>query len=114
MDQIGSCRKVLFTDRAVRAEADARVAVQAVDERVAAADAAREQADRALREATREVQSAADRFTAGMREAALTAVTRPAIEVHDGVYAEPHTGLQEKRTRFAAYLSVFDAEGDAS
>lgn len=61
-----------------------------------------------------EVQSAADRFTAGMREAALTAVTRPAIEVLDGVYAEPHTGLQEQRTRFAAYLSGFDAEGDAS
>ena len=51
---------VSASDRAVRAEADARAAVQAVDERVAAADAAREQADRALREATREVQSAAE------------------------------------------------------
>lgn len=60
------------------------------------------------------VQADADRFTAGMREAALTAVTRPAIEVLDDVYAEPHTGLDEQRTRFAAYLSGFEGEGDAS
>ncbi len=61
-----------------------------------------------------DVQADADRFTAGMREAALTAVTRPAIEVLDDVYAEPHTGLDEQRTRFAAYLSGFEGEGDAS
>ncbi len=51
---------VSASDSAVRAEAEARAAVQAVDERVASADAAREQADRALREATRDVQSAAE------------------------------------------------------
>lgn len=61
-----------------------------------------------------DVQADADRFTAGMREAALTAVTRPAIEVLDDVYAEPHTGLDEQRARFAAYLSGFEGEGDAS
>lgn len=61
-----------------------------------------------------EVQADADRFTAGMREAALTAVTRPPIEVLDDVYAEPHTGLDEQRTRFAAYLAGFESEGEAS
>lgn len=61
-----------------------------------------------------DVQADADRFTAGMREAALTAVTRPAIEVLDDVYAEPHTGLDEERTRFAAYLDGFEGEGGRS
>ena len=51
---------VAASDQAVRAEAEARAAVEAVDARVEQADAAREQADRELREATRETQSAAE------------------------------------------------------
>ena len=51
---------VAASDQAVRAEAEARAAVEAVDARVEEADAAREQADRELRDATREAQSAAE------------------------------------------------------
>ncbi|MBN9214357.1 MAG: pyruvate dehydrogenase (acetyl-transferring) E1 component subunit alpha [Microbacterium sp. SCN 70-200] len=57
-----------------------------------------------------EVAAAGDAFAAGMREAALTARTRPAIEVLDDVYAEPHSGIDRQRERFAAYLSGFDGE----
>jgi len=57
-----------------------------------------------------QVGSDADEFTAGMRAAVLGAVTRPPIEVLDGVYAEPHSGLIEQRERFAAYLSGFADE----
>lgn len=56
-----------------------------------------------------QVQADADRYTAGMREAALGAVTRAPITVLDNVYAEPHRGLDEQRTRFAAYLDGFEA-----
>ena len=47
---------------------------------------------------------------AGMRDAALTAQTRPAIEVLDDVYAEPHSSLARQRERFAAYLDGFADE----
>ncbi|WP_183498953.1 pyruvate dehydrogenase (acetyl-transferring) E1 component subunit alpha [Microbacterium invictum] len=57
-----------------------------------------------------EVESDADEFTAGMRAAALGAVTRPPIEVLDDVYAEPHSGIAEQRERFASYLSGFADE----
>jgi len=57
-----------------------------------------------------EVDAAADDFTSQMRAAARAAVTRPAIEVLDDVYAEPHTALEEQRTRFAAYLDGFAAD----
>lgn len=60
-----------------------------------------------------------DAFAAGMREAALTARTRPAIAVLDDVYAEPHSGIDRQRARFAAYLDGFtdevaDADQEAS
>lgn len=48
-----------------------------------------------------------DGVAAQMRAAALNAHTRPAIEVLDDVYAEPHSGLQRQRARFAAYLDGF-------
>ena len=51
---------VTVSEEAVRAESEARAAVEAVDARVAEADTAREQADRALRDANREAQSAAE------------------------------------------------------
>ena len=54
-----------------------------------------------------QVTADADADAAAMREAALTAVTRPAIEVLDDVYAEPHTGIERQRARFAAYLDGF-------
>jgi pyruvate dehydrogenase E1 component alpha subunit len=45
-----------------------------------------------------------------MRDAVLTAKTRPAIEVLDDVYAEPHSSLARQRERFAAYLDGFADE----
>ncbi|WP_448656097.1 thiamine pyrophosphate-dependent enzyme [Microbacterium lacticum] len=57
-----------------------------------------------------EVAAAGDALAAGMREAALTAQSRPAIEVLDDVYAEPHVGLGRQRERFAAYLDGFADE----
>ena len=57
-----------------------------------------------------EVAAAGDALAAGMREAALTAQSRPAIEVFDDVYAEPHVGLGRQRERFAAYLDGFADE----
>lgn len=57
-----------------------------------------------------EVAAAGDALAAGMREAALTAQSRPAIEVFDDVCAEPHVGLGRQRERFAAYLDGFADE----
>ncbi|WP_083867917.1 thiamine pyrophosphate-dependent dehydrogenase E1 component subunit alpha [Microbacterium sp. B24] len=56
----------------------------------------------------------ADGLAAQMREAVLTARTRPAIEVFDDVYCEPHTGLEHQRARFAAYLDSFAAEAGSA
>ncbi|WP_141934214.1 pyruvate dehydrogenase (acetyl-transferring) E1 component subunit alpha [Microbacterium sp. SLBN-146] len=52
----------------------------------------------------------ADEFGAAVRAAALGAVTRPAIEMLDDVYAEPHSGLEEQRSWFASYLDGFAGE----
>ena len=54
--------------------------------------------------------------TAGVRTSAracLSAQTRPAIEVFDHVYDEPHVGLDAQRAQYAAYLDGFAAEGTA-
>ncbi len=61
-------------------------------------------------EFTGSVAAAADEFAAGMRSAALGARSRPPIGVFDGVYAEPHRGLDEQRREFAAYLAGFSDE----
>lgn len=58
------------------------------------------------------ISQEADALTGAMREAVLTAVTRPPLAVLDDVYAEPHSGLSRQRQHFAAYLDSF-ADGDA-
>lgn len=55
-----------------------------------------------------EVEREAAAFTGEMREAAIGAVTREPITVFDHVYAEPHTGIDEQRARFGAYLAAFE------
>ncbi|WP_067202684.1 pyruvate dehydrogenase (acetyl-transferring) E1 component subunit alpha [Microbacterium sp. XT11] len=57
-----------------------------------------------------EHRQAADALAAQMRAACLGMVTRPPLAVFDGVYAEPHTGLQRQRDEYAAYLATFEGE----
>ncbi|KJQ55825.1 pyruvate dehydrogenase (acetyl-transferring) E1 component subunit alpha [Microbacterium sp. SA39] len=57
-----------------------------------------------------ETQAAADAVAKEMRAACLGMVTRPPLAVFDGVYAEPHTGLERQRDEYAAYLATFDVE----
>ncbi|MFK4760679.1 thiamine pyrophosphate-dependent enzyme [Microbacterium sp. ZW T5_45] len=54
--------------------------------------------------------AAAATAAAEMRAACLGMVTRPPLAVFDGVYAEPHTGLQRQREDYAAYLAGFADE----
>ncbi len=58
-----------------------------------------------------EVTETGDAFAAEMRRAVLSAETRPAIEILDNVYAEPHAGIDRQRRRFAAYLDAFEEVG---
>lgn len=60
-----------------------------------------------------QVAAEADELGAAVRAATLGAVSRPAIEVLDDVYAEPHSGLDEQRAWFSAYLDGFDG-GEAA
>jgi 2-oxoisovalerate dehydrogenase E1 component alpha subunit len=55
----------------------------------------------------REVAAEADRWGADVRSACLNAVTKPAIEIFDHVYDEPHVGLDAQRAQYAAYLDGF-------
>ncbi|MFE6994632.1 pyruvate dehydrogenase (acetyl-transferring) E1 component subunit alpha [Microbacterium sp. NPDC057659] len=55
-----------------------------------------------------EAQADADVLARDMRAACLGMVTRPALSVFDGVYAEPHTGLERERDEYAAYLASFE------
>ncbi|SJN44599.1 Pyruvate dehydrogenase E1 component alpha subunit [Microbacterium esteraromaticum] len=55
------------------------------------------------------VQAEADTVARDMRAACLGMVTRPALAVFDGVYAEPHSGLERQRDEFAAYLAAYEA-----
>lgn len=55
-----------------------------------------------------EVEREGTAFTGEMREAAIGAITREPITVLDEVYAEPHTGIDEQRARFGAYLAAFE------
>ncbi|MEV4774734.1 pyruvate dehydrogenase (acetyl-transferring) E1 component subunit alpha [Microbacterium sp. LWO13-1.2] len=57
-----------------------------------------------------ETQAAADDVARDMRAACLGMTTRPPLAVFDGVYAEPHTGLERQRGEYAAYLATFDGE----
>lgn len=56
------------------------------------------------------VAADADALAAEVRAAAMGAVTRDPLTVLDNVYAEPHSGLEEQRTWFAAYLDGFAPE----
>ena len=56
------------------------------------------------------VAADADALAAEVRAAAMGAVTRDPLTVLDNVYAEPHSGLEEQRTWFAAYLDGFASE----
>nr|WP_224751410.1 pyruvate dehydrogenase (acetyl-transferring) E1 component subunit alpha [Microbacterium helvum] len=49
----------------------------------------------------------ADTLAASVREAAMTATTRAPLTVLDHVYAEPHSGIDEQREWFGAYLDGF-------
>ena len=57
-----------------------------------------------------QAQEAADTAAREMRAACLGMVTRPPLAVFDGVYAEPHTGLQRQREEYATYLAAFEGE----
>ncbi|WP_435744698.1 pyruvate dehydrogenase (acetyl-transferring) E1 component subunit alpha [Microbacterium sp. PMB16] len=57
-----------------------------------------------------ETQAAADAVAKEMRAACLGMETRPPMSVFDGVYAEPHTGLDRQRGEYAAYLASFEGE----
>lgn len=52
----------------------------------------------------------ADRRAAEIRRACLGWVTRDPLTLFDHVYAEPHSGLQEQRENYRAYLDGFDDE----
>ena len=53
------------------------------------------------------VEADADALAARVREAAMTAKTREPLTVLDNVYAEPHSGIDEQREWFGAYLDGF-------
>ncbi|MGW9586510.1 pyruvate dehydrogenase (acetyl-transferring) E1 component subunit alpha [Microbacterium sp. NPDC055455] len=53
------------------------------------------------------VEADADALAASVREAVMTASTRAPITVLDDVYAEPHSGIDEQREWFGAYLDGF-------
>ncbi|OAN40876.1 pyruvate dehydrogenase (acetyl-transferring) E1 component subunit alpha [Microbacterium sp. H83] len=57
-----------------------------------------------------EAEAAADAMAREMRAECLGMVTRPPLAVFDGVYAEPHSGLERQRSEYAAYLASFDGE----
>ncbi len=59
---------------------------------------------------TSDVTARGDAYAAEMRSVVLGAVSRPALSVLDHVYAEPHSGLERTRRRFAAYLDGFGDE----
>lgn len=55
-----------------------------------------------------EIDAAADVVARDLRAACLGMTTREPLAVFDGVYAAPHSGLDEQRTAYAAYLSSFE------
>jgi pyruvate dehydrogenase E1 component alpha subunit len=54
-----------------------------------------------------DVEADADALAREVREAAMNATTREPLTVLDHVYAEPHSGIEEQRTWFGAYLDGF-------
>ncbi|QAY61502.1 pyruvate dehydrogenase (acetyl-transferring) E1 component subunit alpha [Microbacterium protaetiae] len=57
-----------------------------------------------------QVQQDADELGAAVRPTCLAMTSAPALSILDNVYAEPHTGLDEEKTWFAAYLDGFAEE----
>lgn len=55
-----------------------------------------------------QMQEAADAVAKEMRAQCLGMVTRPPLAVFDGVYAEPHAGLDRQRAEYAEYLAGFE------
>ena len=53
------------------------------------------------------VEADADALAAGVREAAMSATTRAPLTVLDNVYVESHSGIDEQREWFGAYLDGF-------
>jgi pyruvate dehydrogenase E1 component alpha subunit len=53
-------------------------------------------------------QADADHMAGEMRAACLGMVTREPLAVFDGVYAEPHRGLDRQRSEYAAYLDSLE------
>ncbi|WP_194395553.1 pyruvate dehydrogenase (acetyl-transferring) E1 component subunit alpha [Microbacterium atlanticum] len=53
------------------------------------------------------VDADADALAAAVRHAAMSATTRPPLTILDDVYAEPHSGIDEQREWFGAYLNGF-------
>lgn len=53
------------------------------------------------------VDADADALAAQVRDAAMSAKTREPLTVLDNVYAEPHSGIDEQREWFSAYLDGF-------
>lgn len=58
------------------------------------------------------VRADADALAAEVREAAMGAVTRPPLSIFDHVYAEPHTGIDEQRAWYGAYLDSFGSNDE--
>ncbi|CAH0179796.1 MULTISPECIES: pyruvate dehydrogenase (acetyl-transferring) E1 component subunit alpha [unclassified Microbacterium] len=50
----------------------------------------------------------ADKMAREMRAECLGMVTREPLAVFDGVYAEPHCGIDRQRDEYAAYLATFE------
>lgn len=57
-----------------------------------------------------QVQADADELGATVRSTCLAMTSAPALSILDDVYAEPHAGLEEEKTWFAAYLDGFAEE----
>src|SRR5690606_27020903 len=77
-------------DPIARLEAHLRAAGEVDDEQIAAAHAD------------------ADVIARQMRAECISMVTREPLAVFDGVYAEPHCGIDRQRDEYAAYLSSFE------
>jgi len=56
------------------------------------------------------VAAASDDVAAAVRSTCLAMTTAPALSILDNVYAEPHSGLEEEKAWFAAYLDGFAEE----
>ena len=54
------------------------------------------------------VESFADRLGAELRATCLAYATKPALEIFDHVYEQPHSGIAREREEYRAYLAGFD------